>query len=309
MADAATFLEELQPVIDGMPEEDRGYIVGEVYASAATTVVTTAATGGIGTVPVIAAVAVRTRTMANALLTARVLNKIPEGRRDAFRQTVERLRDRSDRLEVDGENKALMAATYESYCSDNEGDRGWEAFRKMMVDARQWRDEGKITGEDIKHALRLAVQDEYMAGRMITISQLRQEIGGLPNPDRWMRDLVMENHHSVPKNQILRRMLELKYPTRSSDEIALLRDQLEGGMPGIPLDKELHTKGVSALHRFIDAELRHLPEDPSIVDYRTAMNNAYDRFSETLSGPDREVILRVKDRANDWLNSDGVDLR
>jgi hypothetical protein len=142
MADAATFLEELQPVIDGMPEEDRGYIVGQVYASAATTVVTTAATGGIGTVPVIAAVAMRTRTMANALLTARVLSKLPENRRDAFRQTVERLRDRSDRLEAPSEPAAMLCAMYESYCTENPSDRGWEAFKKTMLHAREWRDEG-----------------------------------------------------------------------------------------------------------------------------------------------------------------------
>lgn len=259
--------------------------------------------------PVIAAVATRTRTMANALLTARVLSKLPENRRDAFRQTVERLRDRSDRLEAPSEPAAMLCATYESYCTENPSDRGWEAFEKTMLHAREWRDEGYVEPFNIRESLSIAVADEYRAGRVLTVQQVRDQLAWMPGRDAWLREAFVQNHHVVPKNDVLLEMLKIKHVNDglSREQPRAMVDTLEGSMPALPMDVDSHVVGVHSIHRIIDRLAREEPPD-SIADWRQLLNDSYTEFAD-LQHPDIQPVIRaVRDRALDWLSSPEVGL-
>jgi hypothetical protein len=285
-----------------MPERERGRIAAHIQCVVATTGVSIGAAGA----PMVAALSMRYRVIADALLADRFMDMLPVNRRAGFRQTVERLRERGVRITVPNESSAFLFATYESLCDLHPGERGWQAFGRLMVDARRWRQKGYIGPFDLREALNQAIADEYRAGGMITIQQVRDQLGSLPNSPAWLAEMFVENHHTVPVNEVLGHMLRKKYEFQSQGWVDWRLDQIKDTMPSLPMDVDAHRIGPSSFHEMLKARIEGNPPQ-SIAEWRQALSRTYDEYSESFPPESRAMINSVKEKAMEWLDDVGID--
>jgi hypothetical protein len=111
------------------------------------------------------------------------------------------------------------------------------------------------------------VADEYRAGRVLTVQQVRDQLAWMPGRDAWLREASVQNHHVVPKNDVLLEMLKIKHVNDglSREQLRAMVDTLEGSMPALPMDVDSHVVGVHSIHRIMDRLAREEPPD-SIAD-------------------------------------------